>query len=157
MTAAKKSGGLIWPISIFVVYMMFALLLVGKVISSQQNDVELVRKDYYEKGVEYQKQIDRIERTKQLAFKPELKLNANGQSARLIFPEAIRSGGVEGTIEFFRPSDVNLDFEFPIQLDANGAQPLDLTNRKSGFWRVKLNWTHQNLSYYQEMALNLPN
>ncbi|PCI30713.1 MAG: hypothetical protein COB67_00750 [SAR324 cluster bacterium] len=144
-----------WPLGIFIVYLLFASLLLGKLVLSQQDDVELVSSDYYERGVEYQAQIERIKRSKALTESISISAFMGQKQIKVILPETFKVQGVTGSINFFRPSNGKLDFSLPLVTNQEGVQVIPTGGIQTGFWRIRIRWTMKGLEYYQEEAINL--
>ena len=53
-----------WGWKIALVYTLFALMTLGFVVLGSMKKVNLVEKDYYEKEIKYQEQIDKIRNDK---------------------------------------------------------------------------------------------
>lgn len=142
-----KNGSL-WGKGVWLLYGGFVAFILACVAIVAMQHIDLVESDYYEKGLDYQKQIKRIELGSGEA--PTVALNNDDESVLIGFNPSIIIPDFTGTILFFRPSDSRLDFEIPLKLDSSGSQKV-LDNRlKSGYWRVKIAWQARQESYYSE-------
>ena len=126
------------------------VLLIAFVIYSSQNSFKLVERDYYQKEITYQSQINREMRTNQLSQKVNIYYN---ESVLLQFPSIFSPEDINGTIMFFRPSDLNLDFSIKIDLNQDGLQSISSTNLKNGAWIIKVFWNNQLDEYYSEKRI----
>ena len=135
---------------IIIVYGGFVLLLAGSlyIANSQKND--LVTKDYYDRQIKYQEQIDRIQRATDLSNPFRLDYEPGSRQLAVHFPERFLSEDVRGSITLYRPSDANLDRSIPIALDDNGIQIIETDRLAQGLWRVKINCAVDTLDYYHE-------
>ena len=127
------------------------VLLIAFVIYSSQNSFKLVERDYYQKEINYQSQINRETRTNQLSQK--VNIHNNDEKVELQFPSNFSPGDINGTIMFFRPSDLNLDFSIKIDLNQDGLQSISSTNLKNGAWIIKIYWNNQLDEYYSEKRI----
>ena len=127
------------------------VLLISFVIFSSQNTFGLVERDYYQKEINYQSQIDKETRTIQLSQK--VNIVSNNERVVLQFPSIFAPGDIYGRILFFRPSDSNLDFNVKIELNQDGLQKISNTNLKKGVWLVKVFWKNQKDEYYSEKRI----
>lgn len=127
------------------------VLLIAFVIYSSQNSFKLVEKDYYQKEINYQSQIDKETRTNQLSQK--INIISNDDRVVLQFPSMFAPEDINGRILFFRPSDLNLDVSIKIDLNQEGLQSISNTNLKKGAWIVKVFWNNQQDEYYSEKRI----
>ena len=138
-----------WGTKIVIAFIAFIGVIATLVTISMRQDINLVAKDYYVQELAYQDQIERIENKNALAVQPSLNLE-NG-----MIKLQINQKDLEGTVYFFRPSDVKLDKKFDLRLDENGQQFFNSKDFKKGFWRVKVNWKKHDKEYYSEHSLVL--
>ncbi|NHZ84880.1 MAG: hypothetical protein GWP19_03255 [Planctomycetia bacterium] len=127
------------------------VLLVIFVIFSNYNTFKLVERDYYQKGINYQSQIDRETRANQFSQKVNIYNDYN--EVVIQFPSIFVSEDIDGRIIFFRPSDSNLDFSRQIDLNQDGSQSISSTEFRKGAWIVKVFWNIQQDEYYSEKRI----
>jgi hypothetical protein len=144
-----------WPIGIAIIYAFFILFLVGFVIFSQLQQVDLVSDNYYDQEIKYQQQLNRIDRAQSLS-KPVYWIYDNKMKAVIVnFPPEINPNHVRGNLLFFRPSDANQDNLVPLNLSDNGTQKISTKNLMPGLWKIKVSWQVHNHEYYNEGVLVL--
>jgi hypothetical protein len=129
--------------------------LILLIIFSQSLDFGLTQENYYEQGLKYQQQIERIERTK--ALSESVKISLEKSILLIEFPELFVPNNVIGKIHFFRPSNPSLDKILPLELSENGIQKIDLSDFLNGLWIVKLYWSNKDLEYYMEKRIFINN
>jgi hypothetical protein len=139
-----------WAWGIAVVYSFFVLILVGFVIFSTLNQVDLVSDDYYAQEIKYQQQIDRINRARTLDHTVTWRLENNEQKIYLTFPALKKDRIISGKIILFRPSDATKDRVYPLHPNRNGVQVIDVRSLSKGFWRLKIFWNINKLEFYEE-------
>lgn len=127
------------------------VLLIVFVIFSSQNTFTLVERDYYQKEINYQSQIDRKMRTNQLSQK--VNIYNDDEGVVLQFPSIFLLEDINGKIIFFRPSDSNLDFDTQLDLNQDGLQSISSAHLKKGAWIVKVFWNNQQYEYYYEKRI----
>jgi len=140
-----------WGVGITIFYVSFVLVLVGFVIFTTFNKVELVDENYYESEIQYQQKIDKIKRSNGLA--QSLMIQALDKSVLLVYPAGYKTDDISGTIEFYRPSEKNLDFKAKVTPDTSGKQIVFSNNFKKGLWKVKVDWAIGDSTYYNEQVL----
>jgi hypothetical protein len=115
---------------IFLCYIAVFLVFVGG------ERFDIVEENYYEKGLQYQKQIDIVSRTSNLSEKVLIIKNDN--QLTVILPKDFKGSDINGKITFYRPSDSRLDRSYHIRADSNLTRTFDITNFARGIWIVKL-------------------
>ena len=131
------------------VYVIGILIFVG---FSLTQDINLISKDYYPQGIEYQKKIDKIKNTHTLKEKV-IVLQQRG-TIQVQFPEGMRSD-ISGSIIFFRPSDSDYDLRSDIKLNKTGSQIFKSEQFIKGRYAIQIDWKHKDEAYYQEEAIYL--
>ncbi|WP_053187424.1 FixH family protein, partial [Sunxiuqinia dokdonensis] len=107
-------------IVIALLIMMSAMLYLVSIAVRQ--DFDLVEKDYYQKSVNYQNQIDKINNVSKLAA--PVKLSQTDQAIQLDFPQLFQNEQLSGTIHIYSPVSEKNDLTLPIRLDAGLSQSI---------------------------------
>lgn len=140
-----------WGTGIALTYILFLIVTLTMVFIFMNQDVVLETKDYYAKGLEYQTQIDKINRTKNLPEQIEI-LN-KGDKIIFSFPRIFKDKIILGEIYFYRPSNIKNDFKSKIDLSDSLQQIIYTQNLEKGLWKIKIDWSVDNQSYYNEKIL----
>jgi hypothetical protein len=140
-----------WGTGIAIFYATFVIVLVYFVIKSTTHDNSLVVDNYYEEDLKYQSHYQKL---------------ANAQSGNVIvinkiaerqivlqFPEDQEQ--ITGKVLFFRPSNSNLDFSIPLQLNDQSIQNIPIQALATGLWRIKIDWSANGKDYYKEERIVL--
>ena len=133
-----------WGIAIF--YGIFLVLAIGSAIYTSTLDYFLVSEDYYQEGIEYQDQIDKVKRTNELGKSVNWSYNQNSQVIQFLYPTELSAGKVV----FYRPSNSNLDKYLKIDSNGNSRQYVNVQNWQKGLWKIKVDWEMNNELYYNE-------
>ena len=136
-------------ITIFIIVAGLGLLLSIAI----RQDFDLVDKNYYQNGVQYQRQIEKIRNTSMLSEKITTRLS--GKNLLLKFPVVFRDSLTSGLIYFYCPADAKNDFKVAVHPDDSLAQSVDLNLLKSGRYIMKIDWSSGVEGYYQEIELNI--
>ena len=142
-----------WPVGLAVILSSFAGILVVYVVLAHFNKMDLVSTDYYEQGIKYQQQIDRINRGSQRSHSVRLEYDRSNRLLSIQFPETLQAELISGTLVLFRPSDARQDRNLPLVPDINCRQVIDLKNFSNGLWRIKIFWQVNALEFYHEEKL----
>lgn len=142
-----------WGTGILIGIIVFVFISISMTVIFMTQDVSLVSDNYYEKSLSYQDEIDKQSRTKSLD--EQVKINFNGEIINILFPSTYLNKNISGVVYFYRPSNPELDFKMPLDLNDEGNQMILVKNFEKGFWRVKLNWTMDGDGYYNERAITI--
>ncbi len=153
MTKTKTDNR--WGIGVFVLYGSFVLFILACVGFASFQRFDLVEEGYYDKGIKYQDQIDRVARTQNLIERPSITVDTYDRTLVVTFPQQFPADRVSGTLLLFRPSNAHWDRTEPLQLNEEGAQKIPLAGLPHGQWLVKLEWSFDAVQYYSEETLFL--
>jgi hypothetical protein len=136
-----------WPTGIIisiVAFMIFILSFVYKATFMPQYDHHLVSEDYYKDELNYQQEIDKLNKAANLKQNIILKKVSSG--LLISFPSEFEASKITGTIAFQRLSNYKLDFQLPIKLITNDYL---ITDEKlvEGKWNIKVEWTVKKNTY----------
>ncbi|NLP57919.1 FixH family protein [Lutibacter sp. B1] len=140
-----------WPTGIIVsivAFIIFILSFVYRVTFMPEYDHHLVSEEYYKDELNYQQEINKLNKAAEL--KENISLKKVDEGLLIVFPSEFDASTIKGTIFFQRMSNDKIDFKFPIDLQKNEFLIKD-ENLVSGRWDVKIDWTANNTSYlYKE-------
>ncbi len=151
----KRGSG--WPLSIGAFFALATVFLAGFVFFAATRGVDLVSDDYYAWELVHQEQIERERRTRDLPETPAWAYRPESRHVMFSFPASIAGRTRDAKAVFYRPSDRRLDRSVPLDPSSAGAVSVDVSGFASGLWRVRLRWTMEDLEYYKEDVLVLPN
>ncbi len=138
-----------WGNSIVLVFIIFASFIGIMVYKMNNEKIELVRADYYQKELDFQKQIEIIKNTNNLKKKIAMTYLPEQNRLNIVFPTKVQSGEVK----FFRPSDQALDTKVSLISLKEGLVHLSTQMLKKGFWKVQISWTDGKQEYFSEQEL----
>jgi len=140
-----------WGVGITITIIVFTLISFAFIYFAFNQEVNLVRDDYYEEEVRHQEKIDKIKRTQNLTKQLIVKLEA--ENIVLNFPTLFDQKKITGTILLFRPADRNKDKLFPVEADSNLTQYIETNDIIPGLWKVQVNWEVDSNSFFNEKIL----
>lgn len=140
-----------WGIGITVFFALFVLFLIVNLFFASLQKNDLVTEDYYQEQLQYQKQIDKQGNANALAH--DLKIIQAGSALAFQFPIDKRKENISGEIYFYRPSNKGLDRKFPIALNEENTQIIDIREFNRGSWKIKVDWKDADTAYYHEENL----
>lgn len=139
-----------WGTGILITIILFMIIVISTAVYLMNQDVDLVTNDYYNKGINHQQQIDRMNRTN--AMEDKVQISPENGYLKLKFPKSYAQKSFNGTIQFYRPSDSKKDFALSISIDTSAQQLIPVQNLEKGYWKVELSWTQGSLEYYKESS-----
>lgn len=139
-----------WGTGILITIIIFMVITIGTVVFLMNQDVDLVTNDYYNKGIQHQSQIEKVNRTNEMVEK--VSINLGNGFVVFNFPKSLTQKSIEGTIQFYRPSDSKKDFSIPLSVDTSGQQIISTQSIAKGYWKVKVDWKHDTIEYYKESS-----
>lgn len=136
-----------WGTKLTIVIIMFMLLILSFVYRSFQRDVNLVEKDYYPKGLEYQQRIDEIKSGRRFEHQVSLVQKAGKVILHLplIKPDS-------GMVLFFRPSSTHDDIRKLMPHDSLNQMEFDNKQFIAGRYILKLYWEQNSHKYFIEKS-----
>ena len=139
-----------WGKGILVSIIVFLAGTAFMIVIAVNSPSDLVVRNYYEKGVKYQEQIDRINRTNTLSEQADIKFIGRGLFIRI--PKIFSPDKIKGEVLFYRPSDASEDLKVPLSVDSTGSMLVSTDRLEKGFWKVQLNWSCDDKDYFKETS-----
>ena len=138
-----------WGKSIILSFVVFASFIGTMVYKMATTKVDLVNKDYYQKELNYQEQINKRHNSSNFNTQKIMTYSSENQTLRIGFPTHVS----KGSITFFRPSDKRLDFTVPVPK----SSIFDYSTEKleKGKWKVQATWTDGIREYYLEDEIDI--
>ena len=136
-----------WGKKITVLYLAFVALIVTLVVLCFGQKVELETKDYYAQEIKFQDKIDAISNEKNLATTITHQLQ--GTQIILNADSSLLSKGLEGTINFYRPSDSSKDMNLKM-IFTNNQQIINTSTLIHGVYKMQLSWVSNDTKYFKE-------
>lgn len=144
-----------WGSGIALLYTAFAVAIVAMVVYSFKQKIDLVTPEYYAEELVYQQQIDKLNRAREL--EKAIDWNLSGNRLELIFPPSMDKKEIAGKVTLFKPSDKDADSEYDILSDSLGKQSIDVSSLPGGKYKLKIDWSNRDQTYYQEGVIVLNN
>lgn len=125
-------------------FISFILYLVFNMLTNEKFDHDLVTEDYYKKELLFQQEIDAETRGNALTKNISDRRIENGWLIE--FPEDLKLAEISGNLNFYRPSNAELDFDIPLNLKSNRIEVAD-KNLIPGRWNINIHWEYQGETY----------
>ena len=142
-----------WGTGIAIFFVIFVIALVSVVMKARKVDHSLVAENYYEHDLSYQEHYDKLKNVKIDSAYVGIQIHRNTRKLVLQFPES--DGIISGELLFFKPNNKSLDFEKPIITDSLHRQTVDISELAAGLWKIKVDWSNGQKSYFQEKRIQI--
>ncbi|QDA61047.1 FixH family protein [Hymenobacter jejuensis] len=149
----QKPTRTLWPYAIIAVFVLFGGYIGFLVRQTMKTSVDLISTDYYQQELAYQKRMESVARTAALPAPVTVLHDAAARKLTLQLPASLAGQPLAGTVHFFRPSDLKLDFTLPLQANAELQQQFSTAKMQPGYWRVCLDFTAGKQAYFVEKPL----
>lgn len=137
-----------WGTGIVIALVVMIGGMIYLVSIAVRQDYDLVDNDYYQKSVNYQQHIEEVKNT--AALPEKIRIEQTEDSLKLTFPKLSGLSDYSGNIHFYSPVEEKRDETIKLKLTDNYDQSIGLKSLKSGRYTVKIDWSANNVSYYQE-------
>jgi nitrogen fixation protein FixH len=141
-----------WPVSI-IAFFTVAIIGCGTFIAfCSRHPADLVAVDYYEQEIRYQGQIDGLQNARQGSQTAIVTYNAKAKLISVSLPhDPLHS--TTGKVQLYRPSALNLDRQFTLELSPSGVQTIDASALLPGLWKVRVSWTAGQQNYFVDRPI----
>lgn len=144
-----------WGKGITIVIILFLVITIGQVLAIHYFvDYDLVEEEYYDAEIKYQEQIDKINRTNNLP--EQLYVRLTDKAIEFKFPLLFDKDRISGKITYYKPSDDLLDKMQVIKLNDENTMYLDRNELSTGYWKIKIEWSVNEVEYYNEESMMVP-
>lgn len=137
----------------FVLFISFIMYFVVRTNTDSSLEHDLVTEEYYKKELQYQQQLSEEQRSVDEGMEVEIEVFPEG--LRIEFPASIPAEEISGRIELYRPSDKNLDRQWPLENIHDQVYLLHRTLLAEGRWDVNVVWTWKGNTYRTRKAIHL--
>ena len=139
--------GIVIGMALFIAFIMYFVITMT---TDDKYSHDLVEEDYYQKEMVYQEEIDAENNLK--SFSEPITGQRTGEGWLLKFPKELNPEKVEGTVFLYRPSNKQLDFDFPMVI--SGSNLLIPDNRLlDGRWNITLDWMYEGKRYLYKKSI----
>ena len=133
-----------------LLFMSFILFFVVKMSTDKQYKHDLVVEEYYKKEMAYQEEIDAERNFKAYASKIVGERTKEGWNIQ--FPEDLNPSNLKGTVFLYRPSNKQLDFDFPIVLSGSNLLIPD-KRLLDGRWNITIEMEYEGEKYLYKKSI----
>lgn len=143
-----------WGYKILLLYSGFILMTLVMVFLAYRQDTPLVSKDYYEKELRYQEDIDEMKNARELPDPIRIEYLPSEEILEIRYPQS-NTGQIKGNIQLMRPSDPLQDTGFEVKAGDNRQQRISTASMARGLWKLRIGWENSGKKYLEEKDLIL--
>jgi hypothetical protein len=141
-----------WGHGLFVFISLFMASMLYLVSLCFKQNFDLVSKDYFEKEIAYQEQIDKNRNTANLQTTTVVEYNKSASTIDITLPVEFDRKEVNLDVYLYKPDDASLDRKIK-SVSSNGVAHIDAKTLKSGLWHVQLSWSDTSGDYYNKTSV----
>lgn len=141
-----------WGWALVIALALFAIFIGQFFVRSFSHRADLVADDYYNQEINYQQHINSAANAKALGAISFIPVDGK---IGIQFPDGFDGANASGTIQLYKPDNSDFDQTIPLALDSSNVQALQSEDMLRGLWRVKVDATLGDKSYYWEESINL--
>lgn len=141
-----------WGTKLVLAMAAFMAMIIIFVVLMMREDIHLVEKSYYPKGLTFQEMIDKKGRG--AAFDDSISVAVNSNLIVLSFPATIDPAGVSGSLHVYNRMEETGDRVFDLKADEDGefVFPVDGLD---GRYILKIDWKYGDKTYYNEKKVTI--
>jgi hypothetical protein len=135
-----------WGTKIAISLGAFITFIVALGAMMMYSNKEGVEKDYYEKDLLYEQEIQALRNAQNLSNKVKFEIEA--ENLVIYYPKEIQK--YEGKVILERPNNAQKDQVQRMQIDENNRQQVDISRLQKGLWKVQVFWEMNGKKYQSE-------
>lgn len=135
-----------WGVKIAVSLGVFIAFILSLGLIMMRSNKEGVEKDYYEKDLLYEQEIQAIQNAQSLS--ESLRFELVEDKLIIQFPKDVEN--YQGRVFLLRPDDSKKDKSEPMQLNADRKQIININTLQKGLWRAQVFWQMNGRKYQSQ-------
>lgn len=140
-----------WGTKLVFFALLFMTFIVVLVVRIMRTDMPMVEDNYYEKGLNYQEEIDNSAHTDSMVqFNV---FNDDSGYQHLVVLNVSSADIPDGKLTFYRPSNKEEDAEAQVFIQSKKVFEFPLHTLKPGKWTLKFTWTRNGNRYKIEKPI----
>lgn len=138
-----------WGHGILIFLTIFVTLVISFIVFSLNQEIDLVAKDYYDKGANYSEQIEINKRSQ--PYQDSINVDIKNSVISIQLAEEMKNINDSISIYFYRPSDKKADFTHVAKMSDKIEIPF--SKIKKGRYFAKFTWKQSNQTYNTEKEI----
>jgi hypothetical protein len=142
-----------WGTKLIVVFGVFVLAMIWLVAMTMRQDVQLVKKEYYQEELRYQQVINA--RSNAHALGDTVVITKTPAAIRIQLPVQMRGEPIRGKVMLYCAAAELRDKNWVLLTDSNGVQEILSDGLAKGSYTIRLSWEKGDKTYYTEHNIQL--
>ena len=138
-----------WGTGLVVGMLLFIGFIMVTMMTDDSYDHDLVVEEYYKQELVLNERL--AARQNVATLSSPIKSQRAEQGWMLKFPKELNNDNTKGTVFLYRPSDKQLDSDFPLVLSESNLL-IPETRLLGGPWNITVQWEHGGKSYQYETS-----
>jgi len=134
-----------------IAFMSFILYFVVKMFTEDQYQYDLVVEEYYKQEIGFQDELNAEKNAIELDENVVIEKTETG--IMIDFPGNEASSNIDGVVNFYRPSNKNLDFTKPVILE-DQKMFIPKSEIAAGRWNISVKWDQNGKTYLTRKNIN---
>lgn len=135
-----------WGVKIAVSLGVFITFILTLSLVMMRSNKEGAEKNYYEKDLLYEQEIQAVRNTQKLS--EGISFELVGDKLLIQFPKDVEN--YLGEVFLLRPDDSQKDRKIPMQLNEDRKQIIDIATLQKGLWRAQVFWQMKGNKYQSQ-------
>jgi hypothetical protein len=141
-----------WGTGILIFLILFLLAAAGFIYFASQQSINLVHKNYYQKGVDYTEQMNVDARS--VKYKNAFDISNSNKFLTVTIKKSLSEKIDSGNVILFRPSDSKKDISMPVQSRTSQIN-FPKKDLLQGRYILKFSWYSEGLKYEIDRPVNV--
>tara|TARA_R110002051_G_scaffold99857_1_gene170234 strand:+ start:42487 stop:42933 length:447 start_codon:yes stop_codon:yes gene_type:complete len=139
--------GIVIALALFISFILFFVIRMNM---DDKSNHDLVTEEYYKQELTFQKDLDA--QNNAINTNNNLTVEKTPEGLLVTFPENLEFEKVKGTVSLYRPSNKQLDFDFPISLSNTNLLVPD-KRLLDGRWDIKVSWNYKDEEFLSKKSI----
>lgn len=139
--------GIVLALAAFISFILFFVI---RMSMDDKSNHDLVTEEYYKQELTFQKDLDA--QNNAINTNNNLIVEKTPEGLLVTFPENLEFEKVKGTVSLYRPSNKQLDFDFPISLSNTNLLVPD-KRLLDGRWDIKVSWNYKDEEFLSKKSI----
>ena len=141
-----------WGTGIFIFLVIFVGLAIAFMVFAFNQEISLVHKDYYEKGLDFDNEIAVKNRSNKYINSVNIKTQNN--LIEIFFDNSIKNNCTDIKVHFYNPAEQNNDYKVKFN-DISEGISIEKSNLRNGRYIVNIYWTLNNEEFKVKKELDI--
>lgn len=141
-----------WGRKLVIGAILFMAFIVSMIVIIMKQDVPLVETNYYEVGLNYQKQMEMQAGADSLI---DLLIVEQNKSHCIVVQKKIKGNSAHGMLFFSKPSDTKQDFKQEFHIEKGDSLSTAIQINISGEWNINTVWQDENGEHKYKKHIHL--